>query len=189
MTLEPVSQAVLSFRADQNIGVIYGYGMHQSQLSDYDRYVARMVSSPSAAAGAISSRTITDMASKTFYLEQIFYKGTLNCTKLSMLLMYLRIFTEKRARTATHILKYTIGIYALFSIFLTVIQCAPFAKIFDKSVPGLCIDVTRFWYANAIFNLVTDLMILALPIPSVYEMQMKRMHKFGLFILFGLGLL
>lgn len=163
--------------------------MHESELGDHDRYVARLVSSPWAAAGAISKRTINNMASKTFYFEQIFYKGTLNCTKLSMLLMYDRIFTEKRARTATWIVIGLIGLYALISIAVTVSQCLPLAKIFDKSVPGLCIDLTSFWYANAIFNLVTDLMILALPIPSVYEMQMRRMHKLGLFILFSLGLL
>lgn len=163
--------------------------MHESELGDHHRYVARLVGSPAATAGAISSRTITDMASKTFFLEQILYKGTLNFTKLSMLLMYLRIFTGKRAREAIWMLVWTNSFYALISIAVTVIQCGPFEKIFDNSVLGTCIDMTSFWYANAIFSLVTDLIIVALPVPAVYEMQIKKMYKFGLFILFSLGLL
>jgi len=179
----------LCLELTKTIGIQYGYGMHQSELGSYDLYVARLVSSLEAAAGAISWSTLTDVASKAFYLEQIFYKGTLNCTKLSMLLQYLRLFENKRFRAAAQYLAYTILGYAVASILVTIVQCLPFAKIFDHSAAGVCIDLTSFWYSNAIFNLVTDMMILALPIPEIHLLQMQFLHKVGLFLLFALGLL
>lgn len=171
------------------IGVKYGYGLHQLQLGGYDEFVARLVSCPSAAADVILWQAGTDMTSKTFYLEQIFYKGSLNCTKLSMLFMYLRVFPYRRFRKVSETMIWIIAIYAWASIIVTIVQCVPLAKIFDHSVEGGCINVTSFWLANANFNLLSDLIILIMPIPLILGLQVARSPKFGLYIIFGLGFL
>ena len=79
--------------------------------------------------------------------------------------------------------------YALGSILATIMQCIPMAKYFDRSVPGVCINLTRFWYTNAWFNLITDVVILTMPTQYLMNMvDVKPRYVTGLAFLFFLGL-
>ena len=78
-------------------------------------------------------------------------------------------------------------LYAFASIVATIVQCTPIKRIWDHSVPGTCINLTAFWYANASANIIGDFLILALPMPVIRSLQLPRRQRLGLVMVFALG--
>lgn len=123
-----------------------------------------------------------------YWYVQTFYKITLNVTKISILLLYLRVFIQKWLRIGCYLILALVITYGLISVFYSsVFQCTPVSKAYHKSIPGHCINVRKTWQANAGFNIASDFMILVLPMPAIYSLQMTIKHKLGLVFLFGLG--
>lgn len=123
-----------------------------------------------------------------FYLDQIFYKLTINLTKLSILFLYLRIFSQRWFRLTCYACIILVAGYAIASILVTIFQCTPVARVFDKKLPGTCINITAFWYANAIYNILTDLVILASVPGVVWSLSLSTRQRMGLTMVFGLGI-
>ncbi|KAI1144667.1 hypothetical protein F5Y05DRAFT_408055 [Hypoxylon sp. FL0543] len=144
----------------------YGYGRHTAALSASDRY----------------------QAFKYFYLCQVTYKACINLTKASILLLYLRLFgNTKWLRWACRFMLTCVVMYCIASVTATIFQCTPITKAFDKSIEGTCISNGKFWYANAGFSIATDVIILTIPMPLVYALQIPRVQKAALMMVFALG--
>lgn len=124
-----------------------------------------------------------------FYVLQILYKFTINLTKTSILFLYLRFFREPIYIRLNYSIMAYVLIYAVCSIFVTLFQCVPVARTFDKSVVGGCINLEGFWYAGAAINVSSDLMILILPLPTIVKMKCPRRQKIGLCFVFLVGFL
>ncbi|KAL8865017.1 MAG: hypothetical protein Q9198_009513 [Flavoplaca austrocitrina] len=149
-------------------GVYHGVGKHASTLSDFDLRQALLA----------------------FYISQIFYKLAINSTKISVIFLYRRIFTNIISfRRLTSVFMLFILLSAFASILATIFQCTPIRRAFDHQRERSCIDLKAFWYTNAISNIATDLVILALPQRLIYQLQMPRRLKVGLYSIFGLGLI
>ena len=118
---------------------------------------------------------------------QILYKVTINTTKISILLLYLRIFPSKGFRRAVFAVMTFVLLYASASIIATVLECKPINRVWNKSLPGSCINLTAFWYSNAAANILGDLAILALPMPKIKALHLPFRHKLGLFLVFAVG--
>lgn len=146
----------------------YGYGQHGSTLQPDDKA----------------------QALKYFVLTQVTYKASINLTKSSILLLYTRIFSNIRwFRWVCTCLMITIAMYCVASLVVTIFQCTPVQRAWDKDIPGTCIDNGKFWYANGGFSITTDLLILLLPMPLVYALQIPRVQKAALMLVFTLGIL
>ncbi|KAH9990140.1 hypothetical protein F4779DRAFT_610148 [Xylariaceae sp. FL0662B] len=144
----------------------YGYGRHIKALSPPERY----------------------QALKYFYLCQITYKSCINLTKAAILLLYLRIFNGIRWFKWTCCFVLTcVVMYCVASVTATIFQCTPIDKAFDKSIEGACIDNGHFWFANAGFSIATDIIILVIPMPLVYALQIPKVQKIALIMVFTLG--
>ena len=71
----------------------------------------------------------------------------------------------------------------------TIGQCIPISGSWDKTVKAQCINNDRFWVAYGIGNIITDVMVLVLPIPSILALKLNRRDKVllcGIFLLGGL---
>ncbi|KAI8627300.1 hypothetical protein F5Y19DRAFT_486886 [Xylariaceae sp. FL1651] len=149
------------------VGCHYGYGKHAATLSERSRYEAF----------------------KAFYLTQITYKTSINLTKASILLLYLRIFNGiKWFRWTCFVLLTCVAAYCVGAILATVFQCIPVVAAFDKTIHNkTCIDNGLFWFANAGFSIATDVIILIIPMPLVYALQIPRVQKAALIFVFTLG--
>jgi hypothetical protein len=125
-----------------------------------------------------------------FYLDQIFYKFTINLTKLSILCLYLRIFSQPWFRRTCWASVLVIFGYSLASIVATIFQCSPIQRVWDKAhyPAGTCINITAFWYANAVYNLITDVVILASVPGVVWKLRLPLRQRLGLTVVFGLGI-
>ena len=82
-----------------------------------------------------------------------------------------------------------VSVFAVSTIIASVFQCVPVEKAWYKNTPGHCYPIVHAWYANAVFSIVTDCVILALPMRMVYQMQRDVREKALLFMIFGLGIL
>jgi hypothetical protein len=54
-------------------------------------------------------------------------------------------------------------------------------------LPGKCIDQVATWIANAASTIFTDLIILIMPLPPVWNLKLAKREKIGLTAAFGLG--
>jgi len=69
-------------------------------------------------------------------------------------------------------------------------QCVPISFYWNKDIEhGQCIKFVPFYIALAATNVFTDVVILALPMPLVWKLQVKTPRKIGLTITFLLGTL
>ncbi|WEW61251.1 hypothetical protein PRK78_006741 [Emydomyces testavorans] len=110
--------------------------------------------------------------------------------KVSITLLYRRIFDTNKFRfklVCDCVLGF-VAAYAVASILVTLFECSPVARIWDRTLPGTCINFTAFWYANAAWNISTDITILLLPMPVIHTLRLPTKSKVGLTAVFTLGI-
>lgn len=112
---------------------------------------------------------------------------TLVLTKLSILLMYARIFPTRNFRIASFVLGGISVAWAIAIIFVSIFQCTPIARAWDKTIPGHCIDLKASFIGNAIPNIITDIAILALPVRVVWGLHANLTHRLSVIGIFLLG--
>jgi predicted secreted protein len=86
----------------------------------------------------------------------------------------------------------TIVIMSMFYLavfWTTLFQCSPREKICNPSREGKCIGGVGLIVWTAIFNIVSDVVLLVLPVRSIVRMQLSANNKVGIILLFATGLL
>ena len=134
-------------------------------------------------------RDVAEMRIQLFWILQILYKLNINLTKISIGILYMRIFPNKAFHKLVWAIITFVGCYAIASITATVLECTPVARVWDKSVAGYCINFTAFWYTNGSVNIATDIILWVLPCHMIVKLNMPRRQKIWLMGLFLLGLL
>ena len=117
--------------------------------------------------------------------------ATAAATKASLLLLYYRLFSPSpRFRLAIYIVT-AIIFCQWFSITLaSIFQCRPVAAFWNHTIQGAeCIDLPRFTVVSGVLNLLTDVLILCLPIPMVWGLNTTNAQKVTLTGIFLLGAL
>jgi hypothetical protein len=82
-----------------------------------------------------------------------------------------------------------VTIWGLFQILMTIFSCSPIHGFWNVTIKAKCQPKLPFWYGNAIFNIVSDLAIFALPLPSLHALHIGRVQKYVLIGVFSLGFL
>jgi hypothetical protein len=124
-----------------------------------------------------------------FWLAQTPYKIVVCLNKTSVVLLYMRIFISQRFRRLCFAALAIIVGSGIATVFATIFQCVPLPRSWDKTVDGTCIDSAAFWIANAVINISTDVIVLALPVREVAKLQLRIRDKImlhGVFLLGGL---
>ena len=87
----------------------------------------------------------------------------------------------------------TVGTFVIcwyISIQITaIVQCLPIHYYWHRTGQGHCIEHNKFYIALAALNLMTDVLILVVPIPLVWRLNTSRTKKIGLSVVFSLGAL
>lgn len=117
------------------------------------------------------------------------YMAGVTVPKVTILLLYLQIFTQRNIRIITYIV---IGVvvtnFLTSGVIVALTICRPFRYKWDKSIPdGSCADLMAAYRLISIPNLVTDLAILVLPIHPLWHLQMNKTWKVGIFLTFMTG--
>jgi len=67
--------------------------------------------------------------------------------------------------------------------------CRPFGKLWDSLQPGVCGDIAMFYFIMGITNIAANVVLLILPMPFIYILNIKWTQKLALASTLGVGLL
>ena len=111
--------------------------------------------------------------------------------KASILLFYARIFFPKSQtwfRRSLYAMAATVFLWWVICQFFVMFECSPIHYFWDrKPVTGHCQDVQKFFVGQAIPNIITDGILLALPLPMIWQLQLPKAQKCALSGVFMLG--
>lgn len=112
-------------------------------------------------------------------------------TKTSILVFYLRLAknTQKILRMASWATLVIVNVAGLVLTLLNIFQCSPVAAAWNPYVAATsCIPLLTEFVCSAPVNIVTDLAILALPIPVLTGMRLPQRQKIILVLTFSFGI-
>jgi hypothetical protein len=123
------------------------------------------------------------------YVYETMYTLSVAVTKYSILLFYSRIFTERPFRIALRI-AFTLVTLWLIAIEISVLaECVPVSGLWDLSQPARCINVQHFFVGAGIPNVLLNVIIVCLPIPMIWTLEIEKKHRWALSGVFSLGAL
>ncbi|KAG5924436.1 hypothetical protein E4U42_004635 [Claviceps africana] len=122
-----------------------------------------------------------------YYIAQIFCNITASLTKSSVLLFYLREFVQRWFRVCSCTLLGIIAADMIAAVGVSIWQCSPIEGAWDESVRSTCISLPGIRYANAVFSISTDVLILLLPIQPIWQSKLPLIQKRTLVLVFALG--
>ncbi|KAJ0158838.1 hypothetical protein CTA2_10764 [Colletotrichum tanaceti] len=152
-------------------------------LSRYERY--SVVSAPSLPETQICRMA---NAAKTTFVAAPVYMLCNGFTKLSLLTFYLHLSPQKWFRVAVWAGIVVVSLYTGCIAILMLFHCSPVRKAFDPNITGgTCLNVGVLYMATAVSNVVTDVMLFALPMPMIFNLRMKLAQKIGAVLIFAIG--
>lgn len=107
-------------------------------------------------------------------MSQIVYGPLIFITKLSILLLYRRVFAPFVKRKTLVFIQLTIWLNFAFYLALTLVkifECTPRSKIWRKDTPGHCVNVKLQMIATSTINMISNLSILLLPVFYIRRLQ------------------
>ncbi|KXX79691.1 hypothetical protein MMYC01_202548 [Madurella mycetomatis] len=120
---------------------------------------------------------------------ELIYVVCISTVKLSVMVFYLRVFVNKGLRLATKIALAFVCLWSVGNLLQVFLLCRPFARSYDPTIPGECGDQVASFIAIGSFNIITDIVILGLPLPTVWSLKMTTAAKLGLTGVFLVGLI
>ena len=122
-----------------------------------------------------------------YYVSQILYVVVLDLAKVSILLIFLRVFTNPRFRLVTKICILWMACQTVAFFLAITLQCVPVSSIWDSSANRKCINTTAIIYAGAVLSIVEDIFIIILPIRELLALNMGSRQRLGVIFMFALG--
>ena len=121
--------------------------------------------------------------SKVDYAISVVYPVACVLPKLSMCFLYLRLFGLDvwTSRISKALIVFLI-LNAISWLIPSIVVCHPISQFWNVNghQPGHCLDYNIFGTWISLPHVVSDLVMLALPIPIIYRTQMKIAKKLGL---------
>ncbi|KAF1973712.1 hypothetical protein BU23DRAFT_463832, partial [Bimuria novae-zelandiae CBS 107.79] len=114
------------------------------------------------------------------------YNLALLFVKLSIVCQYMRIFKEVMFQRTCKILLGVLAVYGCWTVFGSIFLCIP-VQFFWGVGEGSCMNRLAFWFSNAGLNIATDILIFAIPIPSIESLNMSKKKKIALGLVLGFG--
>ncbi|TKX18832.1 hypothetical protein C1H76_9093 [Elsinoe australis] len=126
---------------------------------------------------------------KTLYADRLMYQFSISMTKISLCLMYLRIFgTFRPDRIFLWATNSLLAATMIALIFYDIFQCNPISKVWDITMQtGHCVsDEPGFW-TSFIISLVIDIALLVFSGIKVWGLQMVKRQRVIMLATVGIG--
>ncbi|KAE9581254.1 Satratoxin biosynthesis SC1 cluster protein 4 [Colletotrichum fructicola] len=152
------------------LGVVLGGAGHDVEVLDPDLHISHFV--------------------KIFLAAQVMYASELLAIKLSIIVLMQRIFSRSSTwfRYTSWVAIFLSSVWALYTALLGFVICQPIQSAWDIYITKTgCGNYTVAFSAVAIFDIITDVVIVVLPIKVVSGLQMARAHKVATCVVFGAG--
>ncbi len=108
--------------------------------------------------------------------------------KMSILLVYLRIFPSPQFRYVVYGMNAFLVFHGLLYFLLTALQCLPVESIWDRYITDRkCINANAIVYSSGLLSIFEDVAILLLPVRQVWRLNIHRRRRLTLLALFSIG--
>lgn len=125
---------------------------------------------------------------------EVLYSPTVFFIKAAIILQYVQILAP--IRTGNEVMFYgnwgilvSFFIFCIIDVFTTLFMCYPREGIWNPLARARCLNDEATHFASVTINILSDLIVLLLPIRSVWKLRIKLTKKFWISLLFGMGLL
>ncbi|KAI9933721.1 hypothetical protein ASPWEDRAFT_167993 [Aspergillus wentii DTO 134E9] len=152
-------------------------------------YVLTIVGGAGRHASTIDPSSVV-ITLKTILPLEALYGIVMGLIKTSIMLFVTRIFgTKRNFKISVAVTMAIVWMWAISVILETFLLCRPLALNWDMTVPGKCGNRNAAYVVAGILNLITDLMVMALPLPHIWKLQLNIAKKIALCSVFCMGLL
>jgi hypothetical protein len=118
----------------------------------------------------------------------ILYSITVSIPKLAVLALYRRLFPMRKVQILVYILAGILVCGSIANTITSLAACKPFKANWKPKTPGAkCIDKESFYTWTSVPNIVTDVIMLVLPLPIVWNLHNTKRIKLGLTFTFLVG--
>lgn len=116
------------------------------------------------------------------------YNMAMNVVKLGFLFQYRRIFQGKLMQRICFWVIIYVCLWACVQAVLLGLSCLPIQYIVPR-MADICLDTLPIWYFSSGMSMATDILIFAIPIPSVLKLQLPLKQRIVVLGIFCLGFL
>ncbi|KAK9474430.1 uncharacterized protein V1510DRAFT_412204 [Dipodascopsis tothii] len=139
--------------------------------------------------GAIHNAPVSTLSPrlKYGYIMSIVYLSTLWIIKISILLFYRRLSPARSFHIMCYIMVGFVSAYSLAATLSYTLICHPVQYQWLGSATGTCGSYEATYYSAAAFNIISDFIMLILPMPIVLRVRLPTRKKIGLAVIFLIG--
>ncbi|KAJ5756086.1 hypothetical protein N7533_005629 [Penicillium manginii] len=126
---------------------------------------------------------------KVILAAAVIYVPALAFAKVALIILYHRIVNKQPLYVwSLHIISAIVCGYSIAIVFALIFACNPIERGWNAAITtGYCVNRNGLYIATAVTNIVTDIALLVFPFPLVLGLQMPRIQKVGLLIMFIVG--
>lgn len=121
----------------------------------------------------------------------IFYPPAHGAIKMSILIFYLRLGNamDVSFRMAIYFVMFYVISTETIATLILIFRCNPIAASWDFSLvlTAKCLDAPKLYFSVGVVNVLSDVMILVLPVKMLWGLRLPRRQMYHVSVVFGLG--
>lgn len=126
---------------------------------------------------------------KVLYAMFVLYTVTLGLIKISILTSYMRIFPLPSYRRLFLGLIVFVAAVMVGGALANLLECLPVSKNWHPSMKGHYVNKWNLQLGLSILSIVTDILILIIPVPLVWRLKLPFHRKIQIISVFGVGII
>ncbi|KAJ0161784.1 hypothetical protein CTA2_5613 [Colletotrichum tanaceti] len=122
-----------------------------------------------------------------YFAVQMLYIAVLVLAKLSIVALYARLFPDRRFQFVNKLVMFFLIGHGVVFLFVIGFECTPIAGIWDRTIPRKCVNLNAVAVASSVLSIVEDIVILAMPIQQLVNLQLGLKKKIEVGFMLSLG--
>ena len=124
---------------------------------------------------------------KALLIGQLLWVTCVTLIRASVLTLYVRIFRTPSFRKVCHLVQCINLVYFMGVVLACFLICQPLAFLWNQSIDGSCGNQKSLDLFIGVFNLLLDVTAVALPMPVLWGLQMRKKQKLVISGMFSMG--
>lgn len=139
--------------------------------------------------GEVMPNSQLQTLSKIRWIDTIFVALSITFTKLSVILLYHRIFTSTKFRMVAYMMLVLVSVWGIAFTLGYLLQCIPLRQTYEMTAGETrrCFNTVTFNTVACASTIVLDVAILTMPWPIIWRLQMSLPRKIAVTAIFLLG--
>ena len=125
---------------------------------------------------------------KLVFANHILWALATLAVKISILHLYNHLFPTRALRIVSYSAMALSTCVCLMAVLSALLLCRPIALIWDHTLKGSCGSLHTSWLSQAIVVLFIDAIVVVIPAPVLFRLQIPTEKKFGIYFMFSIGI-